>query len=67
MKRKNLSVTVDSTSRIVLVNTMSKKIMLFFKRGKEPCINDVVYDSKNLEANFNRENDIYYYTLQVGS
>jgi hypothetical protein len=66
LKRGEFSATVDSRFTNGFGKSDVKEITLFLRRGKEHRDNYVVYDSKNLGADFNRENDVYYYALQVG-
>ncbi len=66
LKRKEFSVTVNSHFTNGFGKSDVKEIILFLRRGNEKGINYFVYDSKNLGADFNRENDVYYYALQIG-
>lgn len=66
LKRKEFSVTVDSRFTNGFGKSDVKEIMLFLRQGKEQGTNYIVYDSKNLGADFTRENDVYYYAIKVG-
>ncbi len=66
LKRGEFLATVDSRFTNGFGKSDVKEITLFLRRDKEHGDSYVVYDSKNLGADFNRENDVYYYALQVG-
>lgn len=66
LKRREFLVTVISRFTNGFGKCDVREIELLIRRGKEQRINCVIYDSKNLGANFNRENDTYCYAIQVG-
>ncbi len=67
LKNKEYSVNIDSYFTNGFGKSDIKEITLFLKRKSGDNDEYVIYDSKNLGALFNRDEDSYYYAIQVGA